>query len=321
MKTSRTIFFPFILLASFIPLLTGCYTQLAASRDGDDRPYGRSSRPNDYRYDDRTLSNDDSTQGNVENRDSDDEWIRTHERVGFRFYYPQYASIYYSNAYDPMYDPWYYNYSDCYYDPWICGTPYYGFGRPYWYNRYWTGVHGGFYGQYGNYGYPYNGGGYVVSNGTGRTRDSGARRSGGSTRNRNNNGGYSIGTSGGGSYTPPAGRSAVRNQSSGSSRGNSGVRSQTTSTQSRGTSRGSYSPPARSGGSPSGSSTGGRSSGGSTRSSGSSRSRVEMLPGGGYTPPSVPAPTRSYSPPPQSAPAPSSGAGESSRSSGATRSR
>jgi hypothetical protein len=335
MKPSRR------LLASIIPLfalsifLSGCYTELATTRDDDQGTY--TSKPERARVSepqDTTATNQDSYY------DDYDQW-HGHNRVGFGYYYP-------SN--------WYWDFA--FGDPYYYGSPYYGgmYGYPsyygYWnrWNPYYSGYGYGYgYTPYGYYsGYPY----VVYAGGGGgrnsQTRDSGYRRTGGTSRTGGYVGAYG-GSTGSSLNLPPSSR-----RSGGQGSGSVAPANRRSESPSGRASR-SYSSPSGSSGRSSAapsrsaapsvrsypSSGGSRSPEGGTRTSGSSRSRgYSEAPASGYyrteassqrgssAPSSSPrySPAPSYSPPASSAPAssspaPSSGGGDGgSRSSGATRS-
>ena len=324
-------------LAATVPLfalsllISGCYTQLATTRDEDEGSY--TSRPERTRLSEPV----DTSSANQEPvYDNYDQW-QGHYRAGFGYYYPS---------------SWYWDFA--FSDPYNYGWPYYGgmYGYPY-SNGYWGNWRYGYgfnpYGYY--YGYPYvvysGNFGYSLPGGrTSQTRDAGYRRTGGSSRV----GGYvgSVGGSTGRSLSvSPASRR------SGSQGGSTAAPATRRSESPSGRASRSYSSPSNSGGRSSAapsrsaapsarsapSSGGSRSPEGGTRSSGSSRSRgYSDAPASGYyrteagsqrgSTSSAPrySPSPSYSPAPSSAPAssspaPSSGSGDGgSRSSGATRS-
>ena len=313
---------------------SGCYTQLATTRD-EDQTSDRSSYEASRSYDDA----DTVAARGISDFDED---VRGQYRAGFDFYYP--SAWYWGAGFygDPIYNLYGY--------PGYYGYPYnyYGYGYP------------GYYG-YGNYGifnpyYGYSGYPFVTYAATGsrrnQTRDAGYRRSG-LTRNA----GYSRGVTASVSSSPgvsPASRRAgtqgggtvaPANRRSGSQVNRSATRNYTPQSSTRvpsaTTPSGSSSPSARStpsGGSRAPSSTPPRSSGtnrsrgysdspasGTYRNDGGSSRSGSSSPGSSRTssPSYTPSYSPSHTPAPSSAPsspAPSSGGSSGgNRSSGSTR--
>jgi hypothetical protein len=327
--------------------ISGCYTQLATTRDEDEGSYtGRNERA-------QASVQADSNAGNLESYYDEYDQQHGHYRVGFGYYYPS---------------SWYWDLSFA--DPYYYGWPYYGgmYGDPfmnsYWgrYNPYSYGYGGYGYYPYGYYPYGYYSGYPYVVYGSSASRQSQTRESGYRRTGYSGVGGYSgvSGRTTGGTLTvPPASRrSGVQGSSAVAPTTRRSESPSTRSTRANSTPSGSRRGSAPAGGTvapsgrsvpsggsvaPSGrsapSSGGSRSPEGGSRNSGSSRSRgYSDAPASGYyradpgtqrngVGSSVPrsASTPSYSPAPASTPAtsssaPSSGGGNGgSRNSGATR--
>jgi len=258
-------------------LFSGCYTQLATREDDQDQ-YERNGAA-------RVVEWEDSTAGRTQYYYDDYDGWRSHNRLGFSYYYPSWW--YWDAAFS---DPYYYGWQSYGYPFFIdgFGRNYYGYG-PYAYGGYY-----GYYGYYNPYGY-YGGYPYVVYGATTpyqeKTRNSGYRRTGdgrlGGTSGRPASAlGMTPASRRAGYQVPASAAPATRRAESPSARGSS--RSYTP--PSSGSSGGSAAP-SRSG-SPSvrsaPSSGGSRSPEGGTRSSGTTRSRgAAETPMSGYYRPYV----------------------------------
>ena len=139
-----------VIIGAFIFIFSGCYTQIATTRDDDNVGYSSSGQQNDSTY----AGNEDN--GNT--YDDEEDWHH-HTNVGFSYYYPSYSTYWPSSYFSAAYsDPWAFGLTvGCY--PWCYSSPfgYYGSYYPYY--------GGSYYPYYANY-YPYyNHGNYSSSYG------------------------------------------------------------------------------------------------------------------------------------------------------------
>lgn len=278
-KNIYRILLPGMFLGSLL-WLTGCYTQLATTRD-------------EGRYD-YSAAEDDTTGNNYEQAYADSDFNGGYYddngevpgyRYGFDYYYPTVGFGF------STYDLWYSRYNGWYYyDPFICGTYYpsiYAGWYPYWrypgYNFYPYNYHHTYAGTLGRGGY-------------GGVRTIGSTRGGNAVRG-GNEGGYRGAPASGASNLPTGYRSS------------SGTRSNPPAATPR------VSTGRRSDGARGKSAVRSGSRSGTTRSGGGRQSRGQAP--RTYTPPrNTGGSGRSYSPPPSPPPAqstpPSSGGGRSS---------
>ena len=283
-RTLHRILLPCLSLGSLL-WLTGCYTQLATTRD--EGTY-------DYYATDEDTTGDNYEQAYADSNDNgyyDENPEVPGYRYGFDYYYPT-VGLGFSD-----YDPWYWRYNGWYYyDPFICGTYYpsiYAGWYPYWpYPGYYF-----YYPYYHNHTYA----GTLGRGGYGGVRTIGSTRGGSAVRG-GGEGGYRGSPASGTSSLPTGYRSS------------SGTRSNPpAATPGVSTGR-------RSNGARGGSAVRPGSRGGTTRS-GSGREATRGQAPRTYTPPrNTGGSGRSYSPPPPPPPAqstpPSSGGGRSSSGSG-----
>ena len=166
-KNLQSVLLAFVFLGSLI-WVTGCYTQVAMTRD-------EYTPPDENRDEYSSTTNDTSAnpndQGYADENYNDDNWAPGY-RYGFDYYYPTFGFSYGS------YDPWWRAGGWYYYDPFLCGTYYPAIyaGWNFWYppSFYWYG-----YGHHGSHFYA--GGGHGFHGGVrtvGSTRGTGVVRGG-----------------------------------------------------------------------------------------------------------------------------------------------